>query len=166
MVLTRQQRERRVLDLYNQGKNTRQIAQVGISFRDIGVIINKARQEKEEQEQQAQQLSLASRAYELFSEGENPVQVAITLNPRQPEVTEFYTEYWKLKQQYNLYQLYEELDGNIEPFLKLHRLVKAAGMNTEHVTRLLKIANNDLPSVEYRCQVKDMKILSCWLPRQ
>ena len=37
MVLTRQEKEGLVIDLYNQGKNTRQITQqVGISFRDIG----------------------------------------------------------------------------------------------------------------------------------
>ena len=36
MILTRQERERLVLDLYNQGKNTREIAQeVKMSFKDI-----------------------------------------------------------------------------------------------------------------------------------
>ena len=41
MVLTRQERERLVLDLYyNQGKNTRQISQeVRMNFRDIGAIL-------------------------------------------------------------------------------------------------------------------------------
>jgi DNA-directed RNA polymerase specialized sigma24 family protein len=58
-MLTRQQRERLVLDLYNQGKNTREIAQeVGISFRDIGAILSRARLEKEAQEQQGQKMSL------------------------------------------------------------------------------------------------------------
>jgi hypothetical protein len=37
-----------VLDLYNQGKNTYEIAQeVRMSFRDIGAILDKARKEKE-----------------------------------------------------------------------------------------------------------------------
>jgi DNA-directed RNA polymerase specialized sigma subunit len=43
MILTRQERERLVLDLYyNQGKNTHEISQVGMSFRDIGAILKKA----------------------------------------------------------------------------------------------------------------------------
>ena len=48
MGLTRQERERLVLDLYNQGKNYREIAEEArISPRDIGVIVNKAIKEKE-----------------------------------------------------------------------------------------------------------------------
>ena len=42
-IMTRQERERLVLDLYNQGKTIREIAkQARLSFRDIGVILNKA----------------------------------------------------------------------------------------------------------------------------
>jgi DNA-binding CsgD family transcriptional regulator len=46
-ILTRQERERLVLDLYNQGKTYREIAkEARISPRDIGVILNKANEEK------------------------------------------------------------------------------------------------------------------------
>ena len=42
-MITRQERERLVLDLYNQGKTIREIAkEVRMSFRDIGAILNKA----------------------------------------------------------------------------------------------------------------------------
>jgi DNA-binding CsgD family transcriptional regulator len=48
-ILTRQERERLVLDLYNQGKTYREIAkEARISPRDIGVILNKANEEKTE----------------------------------------------------------------------------------------------------------------------
>jgi hypothetical protein len=40
--------------------------------------------------------------------------------------------------------VYEEIKGDIEPFLRLYRLSKAAGMSVRHVFNLLKIANNDL----------------------
>lgn len=44
-MLTRQERERFVLDLHNEGKNTREIAQIAhMSFRDIGFIIDKKRE--------------------------------------------------------------------------------------------------------------------------
>ena len=46
-ILTRQERERLVLDLYNQGRTYREISkEVRISPRDIGVILNKAVEEK------------------------------------------------------------------------------------------------------------------------
>jgi hypothetical protein len=57
--------------------------------------------------------------------------------------------------------VYEELRGDIIPFLKLYRSAKAAGMSVEHVVNLLRIANDDnvnntnndrdsLPVVEHR----------------
>jgi DNA invertase Pin-like site-specific DNA recombinase len=51
-ILTRQERERLVLDLYNQGKTYREISrEARISPRDIRVILNKAVQEKDEREE-------------------------------------------------------------------------------------------------------------------
>jgi hypothetical protein len=150
MVLTREEKERIVLDLYNQGKNTREIAEVRMSFRDIGVILNKAMEEKETSKEQAEKMSQSTQAYKLFSEGKTPEEVAIALNLRQTQVTEFYTEHWKLKGLYMLNQIYDEIRNDIGYFVNLYRLVKAAGMNVPHVNRLLTIANNDLPSVESR----------------
>ena len=46
-ILTRQERERLVLDLYNQGKTNPEIyREAKISPRSIGVILNKAVEEK------------------------------------------------------------------------------------------------------------------------
>ena len=51
-IMTRQERERLVLDLYNQGKTIREIAkEARMSFRDIGVILNKAIEEKTAREE-------------------------------------------------------------------------------------------------------------------
>ena len=48
-ILSREEREKLVLDLhFNQNKNYRQIAkEMKISLRDIGEIVNKAKEEKE-----------------------------------------------------------------------------------------------------------------------
>src|SRR5918992_2092115 len=166
-ILTRQERERLVRELYNQGKTYRKISkEARISPRDIGAILNKAVEEKnaerskeeqdnngvksQNQEQQKRQLSLSAQAYKLFSDRKTPLDVAIALNLRESEVTKFYKEYWKLKQLHNLNMIYEELRGDIEPFLKLHKLSKAKGMGLKQVVNLLQIANNDLPSIEER----------------
>jgi transposase len=175
MSMTRQERERAVLDLYNQGKNIREIAQeVRMSFRDIGTILNKAdewrvknnnnnndienKKRQQEQEQQ-EQLSLSTQAYKLFSEGKSPIQVAVALNQKESEITRFYKEYIKLSHMHDLNIVYEEVKGDIIPFLKLYRSARSAGMNEEHVVNLLRIANdnnvnnntnNNLPAVEHR----------------
>jgi DNA-binding CsgD family transcriptional regulator len=168
-ILTRQERERLVIHLYyNQGKTYREISrEARISPRDIGVILNKAVQEKDEreegikqqhninsknqnQEHEQQNLSLSAQAYKLFSEHKTPLQVAIALNLGESEATKFYREYWNLKQLHNLNIVYEELKGDIKPFLNLHKLSKAKGMGVKQVVNFLEIANNDLPAVEKR----------------
>jgi hypothetical protein len=162
-ILTRQERERLVLELYyNQGKTYREIAkEARMSPRDIGVILNKAVEEKKsegskeeqdniESEKNQERLSLSAQAYKLFSDRKTPLEVVIALNLKESEVTKFYKEYWKLRQLYNLNMVYEETKGNIEPFLKLYKLAKAKGMGVKQVVNLLQITNNDLPAVEKR----------------
>jgi hypothetical protein len=51
-----------------------------------------------------------------------------------------------------LHHVYDEIKGDIISFLNLRKLAKAAGMNAQHVANVLKIANDHLPSVEYRCE--------------
>jgi len=95
MVLTRQEKEKMVLDLNNRRTPIREIAkQAGMSFRDIGAIVDKAEKEKEaKKEGRSQQISIATQAYKMFSESKTLVQVAITLNIRANEATQYYREY-------------------------------------------------------------------------
>jgi transposase len=106
-ILTRQERERLVLDLYyNQGKTYREISkEARISPRDIRIILNKvveqkdgeegvkqqdnndAEENKQQEQEQEQHLSQSAQAYILFSEGKQPVEAAIALNLRESEAT-------------------------------------------------------------------------------
>jgi hypothetical protein len=181
-ILTRQERERLVLDLYNQGKTYREIAkEARISPRDIGVILNKVIEEKktegneeqdntdsEKNQNQEQQphLSLSAQAYKLFSDRKTPLEVAIALNLRESEATKFYREYWKLKRLHNLNMVYEEVKDDIEPFLKLYRLSKAAGMSVRHVTNLLKMANNNLLDIQCRYERLKREVSSLEFDKQ
>ena len=113
---------------------------------------------EEEQEQddagknqeQEQQLSLSTQAYKLFSEGRIPIEVSIELNLSEAEATEFYKEYWNLKQLNDLNTVYQEIKGDIEYFVKLYKFAKAKRMHVQQVVDVLEIANNDLPVVEER----------------
>ena len=150
-MLTRQEKEQKVLDLYNQGKTIREIAkELRMSFRDIGAILKKASGELEEKQDIKESLSQSNRAYRLFSKGKTPIQVAITLNLSEEETTKFYQEYLKLTQIHELRIVYEEIGADIGLFLKLYRLSKDAHMNSRQIINLLQIANNDLQSVEQR----------------
>ena len=145
--LNRQETEDLIIDLYyNQKKTFRDIQKiVRKSPRDIKVILNKAEPERSS-------LSIPAQAYRLFSEGKTHIDVAVILNIREPEATQFNLEYWKLSQLDNLNRIYQETNGNISPLIELHRQMKAAGLTVDHVIKLLIMANNDLKSIEEKCQ--------------
>ena len=78
----------------------------------------------------------------MFSEGKSPMEVAIALDMREPEVTQLYKESWTLQQIYDLNSIYLETKGNLGSFVKLYMLSKEAGLNSEHVVRILKLAKS------------------------
>ena len=106
-----EERKKRVIDLYfNQGKTTREIAKLArVSIRDISPTIREEESKRQRHKDQQQQEEISSKAYILFSKGKRPVDVAIELNLREPEVTKLYKEYLKLKRHHKLYSVYIEL---------------------------------------------------------
>ena len=141
--LNRREREQLIVDLYNNGSNYREIAkEARVSLRDIKGILDKANG--------VQSLSKSSQAYQMFSEGKSPTDVAIALDMREHEVTQLYKESWALKQLYDLNSIYLQTNGNLGSFVKLYNLSKAARLNADHVIRILRLADGDLPSLEGR----------------
>src|ERR687891_736556 len=133
IVLNRQELEDYVIELYhNQKKTFREIQKiVRKSPRDIRAILNKV-------EPGRASLSESSRAYQMFNEGRNLIEVATALNLREKEVSEYYREYWNLNGMYNLNQIYEEIKDDIWSVLELHREMKTEGLTPQQVSRILK----------------------------
>src|SRR5918911_2213991 len=145
-IPSRQEREERVLELhFNQNKNYRQIAkELKMSLRDIGEIVNRAKQEKERQEHK----SLSVQAYEHFSKGKTPLQVSVILNIGATEVTHCYTQYLSLVHLEDITKIYLEFKGDTSYFVQLSKAAKAAKMGIPQVVNLFRVANNYLPSVQ------------------
>ena len=111
------EREGRVLGLYDQGKNTREIAkELRMSLRDIGFILKKGQVNhgivtiddvNNHNNKSANQK--ATQAYKLFSEGRKPVDVAIELDLREKQVNNFFRDFWKLKRMNKLYEIYPQI---------------------------------------------------------
>jgi predicted transcriptional regulator len=102
-----EERRRRVIDLYfNQHRTYAEIAEIErMSLRDIHAIIKEEESRRQKHKDQQQHEELSSKAYNLFSEGKHPVEVAITLNLGQPEVSKLYREYWRLKRLHRLFNI-------------------------------------------------------------
>jgi hypothetical protein len=167
MILTRQEKENLIIDLYDQGQNYKEIARTArVSVRDIWPVLKKAEKEREKKldlstqkrkdndsdNNQRQKLSIPSQAYKLFSEGKTPLEVAIELNLREGQVTKYYREHWRLKGLYSLNRMYVEIGEEILPIAKLYRRIKRAGIGIEQAVNLIRKANYDLPTIEQKFQ--------------
>jgi hypothetical protein len=146
------QRKKSVIDLYfNQHKTYPEIVQIErISPRDIRAIL------KEEQArlQKNKDQELSSKAYKLFSEGKTPVQVAIILNLREPEVTKLFREYLKLQGPHKLNLIHDEIgEDNLEDFVEFYNRAKERGMGRMHMVKALAIADKELPYLEEKCEL-------------
>jgi hypothetical protein len=134
-------RGNKVLELYSQGKTTREIAkEQRLSLRDIGLILKKhglshgiTDIDDNDKNNKKSSNENATQAYKLFSEGKRPVQVAIELNLREGQVNKFFREFWKLKRVDKLYEIYPEIEHYLPSFLKLHKALKKSGLNPNNV---------------------------------
>src|SRR5919106_622345 len=131
--LNRKELEDYIIDLYcNQKKTFREIQKiVRKSPRDIRAILDKVEPERAS-------LTESSRAYKMCMDGYNPAQIAITLDLREKEVSDYYREYWNLNGMYYLNQIYEELRDDIWSLIELHRRMKSESLSQRQVPRILK----------------------------
>lgn len=88
VMLSKQAKEKLVINLRSEGKSYREIAEIArMSPRDIGTIMNNAEASLSEdnnrrmaEQEQELKVSKQTATYDLFSKGKNPIQVAVALN--------------------------------------------------------------------------------------
>ena len=152
----REDRKVRIIDLrYNQGKTTRQIAKIErASIRDISHVLKEEESKRENYRHQ----EVSSKAYKLFSKKKSTVEVAVALNLREPEVTKLHREYRKLQGSHKLNLICEEIgEDNIDGFVEFYNGAKKRGMGPMHMVKALAIANEDLPFLEEKCDLLEIK---------
>jgi len=108
MVLSRQEKEKMVLDLYyNRGYTYKQLTrELRMSPNQLREIIKRHEDKNDAIANKKKMLSLSSQAYKLFLEGKTNVEVAIKLDLPQEQVTQFRLEYLRLQNQNKLESLY------------------------------------------------------------
>ncbi len=130
VILKREEKERLVIQLAEAGKSTRHIAQVvHISLKDIGTIIRK--HTGEDFDCQGSGKSLYSRAFRLFKEGKNLVDVAITLDMEADEVLGMYSDYLRLLNLDKLITIYNEMGDDIHLLEHLYHGLKSEGLGNK-----------------------------------
>src|SRR5437588_10104653 len=155
-MLTRAQKEKRVIELYKQGKNVREIAQImHMSFGPICSIIRKDKGEDaatKDPEKEGIVKSKYTEALELFEQGVSPVQIAIRLDIRVEEVKRIYKEYLELKGIRELNRVYDEVGDDISSFVRFYYDSIKAGVGLDRIGNALYIVEQ-LPSIERKYQI-------------
>jgi hypothetical protein len=158
----RQDREKLIVELYRKGGSYREISKMArISVRDIKPILQKYGADNLSEyadidygiEDTNAVLLPNSKAYKLFSEGKNPLEVSIALNLRAPEVRMLYKEFWKLRRMHSLAKLCNEIgDKGVSTLLQLHKSCTAQQISNDQVISYLTTFGNYLPAVQIQYQ--------------
>src|SRR5919106_1092621 len=146
--MNKKQKETLVLALAEKGKTYREITrEAGVSPNTIKAVLNKSGLDES--------TSIHSRAFELFSEGKTPLQVAIKLNLEAEQVTQYHQQYFMLLGCTEFTKVYLEIKDNPWPYVDLANLVHHSRMGDGEVVELLKIANRYLPRVRLEYRVRE-----------
>lgn len=141
MVLSRSEKEQRIIEMYEAGCTIREIAKdVHMSFSPIGNIIRKVTGESSRDNNSKPTSSKETEAFKLFKKGKTPVEVAILLNASSDETEDLYLGYLRLKNLHNLVLIYKELRNNLPSFVRLYKILRSAGIREEEAVELIKDA--------------------------
>ncbi|MGC1134810.1 MAG: helix-turn-helix domain-containing protein [Nitrososphaeraceae archaeon] len=143
--MDRKQKVALVLALAEKGRTYREIAkEAGVSPNTIKAILNRAGLD--------QTTSISARVFELYAQQKNPLQVAIILGLKAEDAIRYHQEYFMLLGCTEFTKVYPKIKDNPWPYLNLVKLALDSGMGDGEVVELLRIANNDLPSVKHNIQ--------------
>jgi hypothetical protein len=147
--LNKHQKKALVIELYEQGKTRRQIAETAhMSFKDIANIINEY---TGEDKQIKLEKSKDAQAFELFLQGKQSVEVAIELDMSADKVEELHIQYWRLSKLDNLEILYHEAEYSLSLLLRLHNILKDKRITKDKdISDLIELANDGLPNLRAR----------------
>jgi hypothetical protein len=159
VVLNKKEKEELVIKLLNEGKTTREIAQLAhVSLRDIGSITRKAAgdddipdagEEELVQNRKLTDKSYYAQSFQMFKEGKSLIDAVIELDLNTDRVRAYYSDYLDLTNRKKLTNIYSELKNDFSPFLHLFRRIKKEGLNKQDITDLLE-NQNKLKEMENR----------------
>lgn len=134
MVLTKKQKKELVIKLYGEGKTTREIAKiVKISLRDIGFILREYNKEPEPKPAKSDH----AKAFQLFTNGKNLIQVSIALDLPFDHVRQYFIEYLDLKAMFDFVNVLKDYPDFIRFFVQIAEKMKYEGLFKEDINILV-----------------------------
>jgi transposase-like protein len=149
-----EEEKRRIIDLhFNQNQTIREVSKImGKSSHDITPVTKEHRirlaknyvltDGEGSQAVQHEEVIPNIKAYKLFEEGKNLLEVTAELNLPGPKVQEYFIEYLNIMRMYKLVTIYHENKDSMGYFLKLTRLGKEKGVTPEQIMNLVQMADS------------------------
>ncbi len=165
MLLSKEEKEQLVIKLAMEGKTIREIAKTAhISFVDIGKIIRRFTGDKAEY--QSSSHSLTSKAFQMFKDGKNKVDVAIALNLSSEDVVTLFEDFMCLVNLDKLMTIYRELGNDTYLLHYLFHHLKWEGIATKDAIsrfaamagRLTRLDEEELKICEQIGGLNDKKV--------
>ena len=139
--MDKKQKEALIIALAEKGETYRDITKkADVSPNTIKAVLNRAGLDES--------TSIYSRAFELFSEGKTPLQVAITLNLEAEIAIQYHQQYYMLLGCTEFTTVYLRIKENPWQYVNLVKLIQDAGMSDDEVIGLLEIAKRHLSRVK------------------
>lgn len=159
MPLTRDEKERKVKELYDRGVNIRDISKrVHMSFGDIGQITRKHSGD-EYSIKRSKKYSKLSQALELFQKGASNLEVAIKVGLTDSETIEAQKQYKRLIHADKFCELYDQMEGNLEHYLFLNQELKNVNVGVQDAIEGLAYARRlDEMKIEYNRLQNDLQL--------
>ena len=147
------EKEKKVIELHKEGKTLKEISmEVHMSFRDIPKIIKeyerkiKIEERKKDSnnndKKQIKRISKSSRAYEFFLKGKTPVEVAIDLDISFQETRKYWTEFLRLKNMKELYNIFIENEFHLDYLFKIDTFLLRNQIDFKDIENVLQIAHH------------------------
>lgn len=139
MIRSKREKEKRVIDLANQGKTTREIEkEVPVSPRSIGKILNKVTgDDVAEKDRRLKDKSEYAKAFRMFKDGRPPEDVAIKLDIEISTVICYYEDYLKIVNMRKMVAIYNDVKDDLPLFLRLYWRIKKENLNKQDIAGLL-----------------------------
>lgn len=167
--MNRYEKEKLIVGLRGQGKTYREIArEAQVSIRDIkptldkyGTDIGQLNENSVEYPVDAEGsaiMAVSSRAYELFSKGQDLLQVSIAVNIEGPKVIGLYKEYVDMVNLRIFSKLCVELGNEMPSLIKLYKDAKRKGISSVQILQYLTTFSTNLPRVQKQYDELENKI--------
>jgi hypothetical protein len=144
-MLTQEEKETLVIELYKQGKTIREIAkEVHMSFSRISNIIKRFEGVHSETKVP---VSKETKALKLFSKGKDLVYVTTKLDMKPEEVKSLYLEYQSLEGLPSLKDIHSEIGNSLPSFIQAYIKIVRIGIGIDKVILIAGILDQ-IPQIQ------------------